>query len=72
MELYGFGLPSWFNDTITSPDKGHEALLEQFFSAINQETFQSPISLERLHMVAELTLLIDQLACEGGGNKELS
>lgn len=72
MELYGFGLPSWFNDTITSPDKGYEALLEQFFSAFNQETFQSPISLERLHMVAELTLLIDQLACEGGGNKELS
>lgn len=72
MELHGFGLPSWFSDTITAPDKGHAALLNQFFSALNQETFQPPISLERLHMVAELTLLIDQLACEGGGNKELN
>lgn len=72
MELHGFGLPSWFSDTITSPDKGHEALLNQFFSALNQETFQPPISLDRLHLVAELTLLIDQLACEGGGNKELN
>ena len=71
MELYGFGLPSWFNDTITAPDKGHEALLNQFFNQLRQETFIPPISIDRLHLVAELTLLIDQLACEGGGNQEV-
>lgn len=72
MELYGFGLSSWFNETNTSPDKGHEALLSQFFSALKQDTFEPPISVDRLHLVAELTLLIDQLACEGGGSKEIS
>ena len=71
MELYGFGLPSWFNETVSTPDLGHEALINHFFHALKLENFKSPISLKRLYTAAEITLLIDQLACEGGGKKEL-
>ncbi len=69
-ELQGFGLPSSFNEKTSSPDKGHDALVNQFFESIKHDTFVPPISFERLRSVAELTLTIDQLACEGGGKKE--
>ncbi len=71
MELYGFGLPSWFNETVTVPDNGHERLVSQFFNSLQEESYVSPINVERLHMIAQISLLIDQLACEGGGKKEL-
>ncbi len=71
MELYGFGLPAWFNETVTVPDNGHERLVSQFFNSLNNEPLVAPIDLDRLHMIAEVSLLIDQLACEGGGKKEL-
>ena len=54
------------------PNKGHEELINQFFASIKQPVFKAPISVERLNMVADLTLIIDALACEGGGKKELS
>ena len=71
MELYGFGLPAWFNETITVPDNGHERLVSQFFNSLKDESLVAPIDPDRLHMIAEVSLLIDQLACEGGGKKEL-
>lgn len=71
MELYGFGLPSWFNETLSKPDHGYEAFMTHFFSALQKDEYVPPIDSERLHMVAEITLLIDKLACEGGGKKEL-
>ena len=71
MELYGFGLPSWFNETCTTSDKGFSVLLNKFLNELNHETYEPPLAFNRLYMVAQLTLLIDQLACEGGGKKEL-
>jgi predicted dehydrogenase len=70
--LYGFGLPSWFNETVTSPDKGHELLINTFFQELKKVSFIPPIPFNRLFTVAELTLLIDQLACEGGGSRDIS
>lgn len=70
-QLYGFGLPSSFNETVSTPDKGHEGLLRSFFKGLHKKTDQSPIPFSRLSKVAELSLIIDQLACEGGGSKEL-
>lgn len=70
-ELYGFGLSSSFNETVTMPDKGHALLMQQFFKSLTKKKYTPPISLKRLHTVAELTLIIDQLACQGGGLKEL-
>jgi predicted dehydrogenase len=69
--LCGYGLPQTFNETTTNPDKGHEALLRQFFSELKKPQFTPPISLERLYDVAHITLVIDQLACAGGGTREL-
>ncbi len=71
MELYGFGLSSWFNETIMSPDKGHEKLISQFFTTLQKDNYVPPITVDRLYLVAHVTLLIDQLACEGGGKKEM-
>ncbi len=71
MELYGFGLSSRFNETVTKPDRGHNAFFSYFLDAVQQDVYVPPIDIERLHMVAEITLLIDKLACEGGGKKEM-
>ncbi len=71
MELYGFGLPSWFNETITMPDDGRERLVKKFFNSLCEGSSTPPINVDRLHMIAEVSLLIDQLACEGGGKKEV-
>ncbi len=70
-ELYGFGLSSKFNETITMPDNGYEALVTNFFHALQKNQYVPPIDPERLYTVAYISLLIDQLACEGGGKKEL-
>lgn len=72
VRLTGYGLSSSFNETMKIADKGHEALLTAFFKQVRQKTFVPPISIDRLISVAELTLMIDQLACEGGGNRELT
>ena len=69
--LHGYGMPSWFNESVRTANKGHELLIGQFFSALKQETFVPPISFDRLDTVAELTLIVDQLACAGGGEKKL-
>jgi predicted dehydrogenase len=69
--LHGFGIPSWFNEVASTADEGHEALVNEFFSALKQDIFIPPINFDRLNIVAYLTLIIDQLVCEGGGTKEL-
>lgn len=71
-QLYGFGISSSFNETVTMPDKGYEGLLRTFFKGLHKKNEQSPIPFARLFKVAELSLIIDQLACEGGGTKELN
>lgn len=71
LKLRGYGLPSWFNESVSTADKGHERLINQFFNALKQEKFTPPISFDRLDTVAQLTLIIDQLACEGGGLRSL-
>lgn len=70
-QLHGFGFPNTFHETTVAPDKGHEALLNQFFDSIKQPSFVPPISFDRLALVAHLTLMIDALACQGGGTKEI-
>jgi len=70
--LEGFGLPQSFNQKVTKQDKGHENLIRSFFATIDQSYAQPIMSLKRLHTVAHLTLVIDQLACQGGGEKQLS
>jgi len=70
MKLEGHGLPSSFNEATPMQEKGHAQLLRAFFDSIRDPYFLPPISIERLEMVAEITLIIDQLACAGGGTRE--
>lgn len=71
MALRGYGLPKAFNDYVQEPDRGHRALVGGFFKSILRDDYKPLISHERLLNVAELTLIIDKLACEGGGEKSL-
>jgi len=68
-ELIGYGMPYGFNTSLRYPDKGHNALLKEFFYQLTQEKFVPPIPLSRLEDVAKMTLLIDKLACDGGGSQ---
>ena len=70
--LKGYGLPSAFNEKAMQADKGHEYLLKDFFNTIKTGSRSLPITLERLDAVAELTLVVDQLACNGGGIGDIS
>jgi len=72
MKLEGYGMPSSFAETTPFPDKGHAVLLNKFFTSLRKEHNARPISWDHLNMVAELTLIIDQLACQGGGIHELN
>lgn len=67
--LYGFGTPSWFNTTLSQPDKGQKSLLHAFLESLKQECYTPVFSWKELAESTRLTLLIDQLACQGGGSK---
>ncbi|HEV2600737.1 MAG TPA: bi-domain-containing oxidoreductase [Candidatus Babeliales bacterium] len=69
--LTGFGLPKSFDELLEEPDKGYATLLNQFFKQVKEEFFVPPISVDRLRTVAQITLIIDRLACEGGGTQAL-
>ncbi len=71
LTLQGYGLPKSFNERSRSADKGHEILMRQFFDSVKNHK-PMPITFDRLSMVAELTLIIDQLACQGGGVREFN
>lgn len=71
VRLRGYGTSPMFDETVSMPDKGHKAILTSFFDSLRSEKREMPISVKRLNMVAELTLIVDKLACQGGGNEEL-
>jgi predicted dehydrogenase/threonine dehydrogenase-like Zn-dependent dehydrogenase len=70
MTLEGYGMPSSFAESTPFPDKGHANLLNQFFTSLRKGHNTTPTEWKHLESVAELTLIIDQLACQGGGTLE--
>lgn len=68
VQLTGYGLPKSFNDAVTMPEKGHEILINAFFDALRKKK-SMPISIDRLNTVTQLTLIVDELACQGGGSR---
>lgn len=70
MKLEGYGLPAAFDEATPFQDKGHEQLMQRFFEYIRCPDIGLPIPLQRLDMVAHLTLIVDKLACAGGGTQE--
>ena len=69
--LSGFGMKKSFNEYLQIPDKGRSALIGSFFSSLKETKFTHPISTQRLYDVANLTLIIDKLACQNGGSEIL-
>lgn len=72
VRLIGFGTPRSFNQSLVVPDKGHEHLMRLFFEGLKHPQVTVPIPIQRLISVTRLTLIIDELACTGGGYKEIA
>jgi hypothetical protein len=45
--------------------------MKNFFKELKKTVFEPPIPFDRLLLSTKLTLIVDQLACEGGGTKSL-
>ena len=71
ISLEGYGLPMTFNEYVKYPNTGQAALITKFMKAIQKTPYQAPLHLARLHQATELTLIIDELALRGGGEKAL-
>ena len=67
LSLSGYGLPSSFNATSKTQDKGHEDLLNKFFDAAAKSDCESPIPFERIYWATKMSLVVDKLARVGGG-----
>ncbi|MCF7900125.1 bi-domain-containing oxidoreductase [Candidatus Babeliales bacterium] len=72
LTLRGYGTSYSFDQTVATQDKGHGKLMAEFFEGIKQSKVVMPISMDRLNSVAELTLTIDKLVCQGGGEEKLT
>lgn len=64
-ELNGFGLSKSFDMHSKTQDKGHEVLLQEFFTATQAPNFQPPIPFERILLATEISLIVDELARTG-------
>jgi len=72
LTLTGYGLSSWFDEVVSVADMGRESLIHEFFTGLREAEVSTPMSRERILSVAQITLIIDQLACAGGGIKSLN
>jgi len=71
IRLTGFGLPKGFDEVVRIPDKGKEIYTRQFFNDIRLQKKSSLFDIERLYLISNLTMHIDHLVCQGGGEIEL-
>lgn len=71
VSLIGYGISPTFDERVKVADQGYEKLITSFFESIRNEKSEMPFNLERLAMVTDLALTVDQLVCQGGGELEL-
>jgi hypothetical protein len=67
LTLTGHGLPAWFDDSVSVPEYGRDALIADFFAGLRETPMRVPMTREHIMMVSTITLTIDRLACYGGG-----
>ena len=65
VRLNGFGLARTFDEVVRIPDKGREAHLKNFFNTVN--TPQAKFDINAFDVVSNLTMHVDHLVCQGGG-----
>ncbi len=68
-ELRGYGIAVADNLKTSSPNKGHEHLLRAFFKEVKNKDVKPQVSYERLLITTELTLTVNKLVLNGGGNQ---
>ena len=71
ISLEGFGLPMSFNEQVSKPNKGQEALINNFLRELKTKIYTPPIPLERIKEATKLALIADELAIKGGGELNL-
>jgi predicted dehydrogenase len=71
ISLEGYGLPMAFNEYVKYPNTGQATLINKFVKAVQKTPYEPPLELSRLYQATELTLVIDELALRGGGEKNL-
>lgn len=69
--LSGHGILPTFDEKVRIPDYGYDRLISAFFDCTKRSKIELPISLDRLIKVAQITLTVDELACRGGGEKDI-
>jgi predicted dehydrogenase/threonine dehydrogenase-like Zn-dependent dehydrogenase len=69
LQLQGFGLSKSFDQTSKTQDKGHEVLLQEFFTAVQTANSQPPIPYQRILTTTKISLIVDDLVRSGGGSK---
>lgn len=69
--LQGYGTSLFFNEKTSHPDKGHDAILQSFINSLHTTSPEQVIAHKRLYETAQITLIADKLACQGGGNFEI-
>jgi predicted dehydrogenase len=67
LTLNGHGLPAWFDESVSVPDYGRDSLISDFFVGLRETPLRVPMTREHIVMVNTITLVIDRLACNGGG-----
>jgi len=72
VELCGYGLPASFNKKTSTADKGHKALIELFFDAVQGKRTGSPVPAKRILNATMTTLIVDQLIRQGGGTQHFT
>lgn len=70
-ELNGFGLSKSFNMRTKTQDKGHEALLKEFFFSTQSKNFKMPIPFQRILLATEMSLIIDGLVKNRSGSSNV-
>ncbi|MBT4856185.1 zinc-binding dehydrogenase [bacterium] len=69
VRLTGFGLPQTFDELVREPDMGYGKMLEEYLKYMNLPKQDLLSSIVRWNTVQSLTLAVDELACQGGGEK---
>lgn len=67
IKLEGFGMPMTFNENVSNPNLGQEALINLFLRELKTKIYTPPIPFDRVKEATRLALITDELAIKGGG-----
>lgn len=67
INLEGFGFPMTFNESVSKPNQGEEALINHFLRELKTKIYTPPIPFDRIKEATKLALVTDELATKGGG-----